>query len=287
MVVRRLAGLGRGRADGDDRIDHQVAGHDVQHRVRRGRELRQLAAAVRQDQRLGHLEALDPARVGMQPGRLDDGRPDDRDGDLGPHLDHDPLPQRLGEGIDVGPAERPGAFGAGLDQLGLHPFQPAPLGVGGGGQISGLPVLPLGLLAQRGQPFRRTGLGLEQVAHPQTGLGLHPVVDGVLVRGLRDRSAAAAGGVRGGDVHVVRDLGPGACRRRSTASSIRCIRFWVPTTLVVKAWSIGGSKDTSPAQCTTMSRSAGSAGTFGRSPSITSIRLSSSASAPRPRLAPR
>ncbi len=43
---------------------------------------------------------------------------------------------------------------------------------------------------------------------------------------------------------------------------------------------MGGSNDTSPAQCTTMSMSLGSTGTFGRSPSITSIRLSSSASGP-------
>ena len=196
----------------------------------------------------------------MQPGRLDDGRPDDRDRDLGPHLDHDPLPQRLGEGVDVGPAERPGAFGAGLDQLRLHPFQPASLGVRGGGQIPGLPVLPLGQLAQAGQPFRRTRLGLEHVAHPQAGLGLHPVVDGVLVRSLR--GWLRGGGRRCTRWRCARSAGPWIRVPSSavTASSIRCIRFWVPTTLVVKAWSIGGSKDTSPAQCTTMSRSAGSVG---------------------------
>jgi len=54
----------------------------------------------------------------------------------------------------------------------------------------------------------------------------------------------------------------------------------VPTTLVVKASSTGGSKLTSPAQCTTASRSPGSGGTSARSPSTTPSREASSASTP-------
>jgi hypothetical protein len=62
----------------DDRRDDLVDRDDVDDRVRGRRELRQLAAAVGQDQRLGHLEALDPADVRPLEGGLDDARPDDR-----------------------------------------------------------------------------------------------------------------------------------------------------------------------------------------------------------------
>ena len=195
-----------GGADRQDRVDHVIAGHDVDHGVRRGRELGQLAAAVRQDQRLGHLEALDPPRVRVQPGRLDDRRAHHGHLDVGAHVGDDPLAERLGEGVDVGPAERAGAFGARLDQLRLHPLQPPPLGVGRRGEEAGLPMLPLGLLAQRGQPLRGPRLRLDQVTHRQTGPGLGVVVDRVDVRRLRDRSAPPTCGVGGGDVHVVRDL---------------------------------------------------------------------------------
>ena len=206
MVELRSADGRLGGAYREDRVHDVVAGHDVDHRVRRRRELRQLSAAVRQDQRLGHLEALDPPRVRVQPGRLDDGRADHGHLDTGADVGDHPLTERLGEGVDVGPAERAGALGAGFHQLGLHPLQPAPLGVRCGRQVAGLAMFPLGLLAQGRQPLRGARLGLDQVPHRQSGPGLGLVVDGVHVRRLGDRAPPPPGGVGGGDVHVVRDL---------------------------------------------------------------------------------
>ena len=256
MVVRRLSRLRRGGADRDDGVDHVVAGHDVDHRVRRGREVGQLTPAVREDQRLGHLEALDPARVRVLPGRLHDRRPDDGDPDVRAGLDHRRLAQGLGEGVDVGPAQRAGPLGPGLDQLGLDPFQPAALGVGRGGQVARPPVLALGQLAQRGEPLRRTRLGLDLLAHPQAGLGLGPVVGRVLVRTLGNGTAAPTGRVRRGDVYVVRDLGRGPI--------LTTDRVPHPVQQRLGADDIGGEglvdgrvEETSPAQCTSTSRSAG------------------------------
>ena len=139
---------------------------------------------------------------------------------------------------------------------------------------------PLGLLAQCGQPLGRAGLGLEPGAHGQPGLGLDLVVD---ARARADPPGwPRAAGPRCTRWRCARSAGRcgGSRTRPLTASIIRSSSARVPTTLVTKAWSMGGSNETSPAQCTTMSRSAGSGGTFGRSPSMTSIRCSSSASAP-------
>ena len=66
---RGLPGLRGLPEDGDDGGDHVVDRHDVDDHVRRGGELGQLAAAVGEDQRLGHLEALDPARDGASRAR--------------------------------------------------------------------------------------------------------------------------------------------------------------------------------------------------------------------------
>ncbi len=83
-------------------------------RVRAGRELRQLAAAVGQDHRVGHLEALDPARVRALEGGLDDAGPVHRwSAGLGRDLLDDALAEGLGERVDVGPAEAAGALAAG------------------------------------------------------------------------------------------------------------------------------------------------------------------------------
>ena len=98
-----------------------ITGHDVDDRFRCCRKLRKLATPVRQDQRLRHLEAFDPAWIRMQPRGLDDRRPHDRDMDVPADIGHHPLAESLGEGVDVGPAQRAGSLGAGLDELGLDP----------------------------------------------------------------------------------------------------------------------------------------------------------------------
>src|SRR5215217_3636594 len=73
VVIPRLPDLGLCGADGKDCVHHVIAWHDVDNRIRGRRKLRQLAAAIGQNQRLGHLEAFDPSRMGMAPRRLDDG----------------------------------------------------------------------------------------------------------------------------------------------------------------------------------------------------------------------
>jgi HAMP domain-containing protein len=68
-------------------------------------EVGQLAAAVGEDDRVGHLEALDPARVRVDERRLDDGGAHDRDPEVAAEVGDDPLRERLGEGVDVRPAQ--------------------------------------------------------------------------------------------------------------------------------------------------------------------------------------
>ena len=173
----------------------------------RGRELGELAAAVGQDQRLGHLEALDPADVRPLEGGLDDARPDDRGATLaagvgGPALD-DPLAHRLGERVAVGPAEAAGPLGADPDQLVLDPLLARGLGGAGGGEQAGPAVLLLGLLALLGQQLGAARAVLDRLALAQAPGELGLEVDVVLDRRLGDAAAAAAGDVRRGDVHVV------------------------------------------------------------------------------------
>ena len=63
-------------------------------------------------------------------------------------------------------------------------------------------------------------------------------------------------------------------------SATRASRLRVPTMFVVNARSTGGSKETSPAQCTTAEMSVGRAGTSARSPSTTRNRAAIRASSP-------
>ena len=128
VEVLRPARLRVGRAHRDQRVDHVVDRHDVDDRVRRRGQVGQLAAAVGQDDRLGHLEALDPARVRPDQRGLDDadgrtmltgiaGAPGaSTDVPAGELLD-DPLAHRLGERVDVRPAQAAGALAAGLQLL--------------------------------------------------------------------------------------------------------------------------------------------------------------------------
>ena len=137
MIELSLSHLRLGRANRGDGVDDIVAGDDVDDGVRGGRKLGQLAPAVRQDDRVGHLETLDPAGVRISQGGLHDGRADDRDPHVTAQVHHDGLPHRLREGVDVSPAERTGPLRASGDQLLLDPCQAPPLGVLTGGQVPG------------------------------------------------------------------------------------------------------------------------------------------------------
>ena len=73
---------------------------------------------VRADDRVGHLEAVDPPRRRVQERGLDDRRPDDRERQLllGGELLHRALAHRLRERVDVRPSEGPSALPPVLDE---------------------------------------------------------------------------------------------------------------------------------------------------------------------------
>ena len=195
----------------------------------------------------------------MMLGRTIEARCVVRSGSAGPALD-DPLAHRLGERVAVGPAEAAGPLGADPDQLVLDPLLAGGLGGAGGGEQAGPAVLLLRLLALLGRaasaPRERSSTA-RRWPSPQASSVLE--VDVVLDRRLGDAAPAPAGDVRRGDVHVV-DV-PAAL---PGASSIRSSRSRTPITLVVNPSSTGGSNETSPAQCTTASRSVGSGGYVGQ-----------------------
>src|SRR5215212_7249252 len=120
----------------------------------------------------------------MAPRRLDDGGTNYRYFDVRSHVGDYTLTQSLGEGIDIGPAERPGSLGSCLHQLGLHPLDPPSLRVRGCRHEAGLAMFPLRLLTQLRELSRGTRLRLDQLAHAQPGAGLRLVVDAVQMRRL-------------------------------------------------------------------------------------------------------
>ncbi len=204
VEVRRRARLGRRGHHGDDGRHDVVDRHDVGDVVGGARELGELATAVGQDQRLGHLEALDPARVGLLERRLDDARPHDRHPAAQPGVGlDDPLAQGLGEGVAVGPAEAAGALGAEPHQLLLHPLLALLLGGRGRRQQAGTAVLLLGLGAGLGQALPAARLVLDALALRETPRQLGLDVDVVRHRALGDHAPPPAGDVGRGDVHVV------------------------------------------------------------------------------------
>ena len=176
---------------------------DVDDQVRGGRELGQFAAPVGEDQRLRHLEALDPARMGALEGGLDDAGPDDRHRSrLGVRLD-DPLPQRLGEGVAVRPAEAAGPLGAGPHQLGADPLAPLLLRRRRRGDRSGATVLLLGGFAQPSEMLGRPRPVLDDLPLREPPDELLLEVDVVVDGTFRDGTAAPPSDVGRRDVHVV------------------------------------------------------------------------------------
>ena len=74
VVVGRLVDRRRCRGGGEHRVDDQVDRDHVEHPVGQAGELRQDAAAESDDQRVGHLEPVDPPRVRVTQGALHDRR---------------------------------------------------------------------------------------------------------------------------------------------------------------------------------------------------------------------
>ena len=123
VVVLGLVLLGRVRGGRDDRVDDVVDRDHVEDRVGQAGELGQQPAAVRHDQRVGDLEAVDPAGERMLQRALDDRGAHDRQpvAVLAPQLFGGALGERLGQRVDVGPAERLGAGASDVDELGASP----------------------------------------------------------------------------------------------------------------------------------------------------------------------
>ncbi len=86
-AVGRRPGAGDGADGGGDLVDRD----DVDDALGHAGELLQQAAGVGDDDRLGHAEAPDPARLGLRPGRLDDRRAHDADRDVAPGLAQGPF----------------------------------------------------------------------------------------------------------------------------------------------------------------------------------------------------
>ncbi len=104
MEVLGRAGGRRPFRDREDHVDDEVDGDDVERAVGQPEELGQLAATVGEDERVGDLEAVDPAGVGVPQRALDDRGAHDRQpvSVARPELLCGALGERLGERVDVG-----------------------------------------------------------------------------------------------------------------------------------------------------------------------------------------
>ena len=157
LVVRRLSRRRRGGGSGQDRVDHDVDRNDVDDPVGRCREIRELAATEGQNDRLGHLEAFDPA--GMRPGQrtFDDRGPHYADGQRTRVLLEVALPERFGHRVAVGPAEAAGALPTGSDQLLAYPLLAQALGFHRDRRQPGPADFCGGLLVESGESIGSSG----------------------------------------------------------------------------------------------------------------------------------
>ncbi len=120
-VDRADAVLGRVRGGGEAGVGDEVDGDDVHpDRAVGGEAAGDDPGAVAEQDRVGDLQRLHPARVGRGERGLDDRRAHDRQL---PRLggDQPALAHRLRERVGVAPAERPGALAAALDELLVDP----------------------------------------------------------------------------------------------------------------------------------------------------------------------
>ncbi len=188
----------------EHRIDDEVGGNDVEQRIRKAREVAQDAAAEREDQRLRHPEALEPAGERLLQRAFDDGRPNDRKRDVSVQLDHRVLGHRLGERVDVGETHRVGMHAPAFDQAVLDPTLAQTLGRPRDGGRARRPHSRLRFTAQLLQNFRPPRLLLHRAAQGrQHGRFVAPVEPRVERRFLTHESPQHPAHVRGGDVHEV------------------------------------------------------------------------------------
>ena len=191
---------------GQDGVDDTVDRDQVHQALHAPGEVRDLAPGVAEDDRLGHLEAVEPARLGLAPGALDDGRPHDRQLEVAGLGQHRPLGQRLGEVVDVVPAQRPGPRDAVGDQLLLDPVEAAAFGVAGD---LGPPAGRRAFGAWAGSNRRRSGSRTHQLDAVAGGVEVGQLLAPVELRPLgqlageqlRHQAAAGAADVGRRDVH--------------------------------------------------------------------------------------
>ena len=206
VVVRGSPRL-RGRAgDRQDRVHDDVDRDDVDDALGDAGELGDLAQAVRPDDRVGHLEAVDPPGRRVEQRALDDRRPHDRQRQLLQvrELLHRSLAHRLRERVDVGPAERARARPAVARQTLRHPVLAALLGVFGHRRRTGARVLLRRLVHEVVEHLGTAGLRLDVAPRLERQLALGPPVHLVLEGVLGDDALRDAGDVRGRDVHQAR-----------------------------------------------------------------------------------
>jgi hypothetical protein len=146
----------------DDCGHDEVHGDDVDDALRHARELPQQAAGIRDEDRLGHAEASDPAGLRLGEGGLDDGRANEGDGDVASSLEQSAFAERFRIGVGVRPAKPSGAGAAGRDHPVLHPVFSEPLRLVG--QERGA----------RGAELRASGLvkGGEAIGRPALSVGV-------------------------------------------------------------------------------------------------------------------
>ena len=200
------SGVGRVRGRGESRVDDEVDRDDVEHRVGKARELGQQAATVGHDQRVGDLEAVDPARERMLQRALDDGRSHHREAvaALRPELLGGALGEGLGERVDVGPAEALGARAAVVDEASCtHSTRASSLDRATACGPS-LPCCAFAVPSVSGAAVGLARLELDALAGRTRGLVLGTPVDLVGERGLGHDALAEAADVAGRDVHDVR-----------------------------------------------------------------------------------
>src|SRR5918995_2766535 len=119
-----LGPLGTADAGGQDGVHDVVYRNDVHIALGIARKLAQDALGEGHDYGVGHPGALDPTRIRLPVAALDDGGPEYDERRLAPLFHGHPLGERLGEGVDVVPAEflRPPC--PALDEPLAHPGPP-------------------------------------------------------------------------------------------------------------------------------------------------------------------
>jgi hypothetical protein len=153
---------GTERGHGEDRAHDEVDRDDVDRPLRYAGELLQQTAGVRDDDRLGHPEPADPARMRFGQRRLDDRRTHDRHWHRALRFHQRLLAEGLRVRVCVGPSQAGGPGPPGVHELIGHPPLAPLFCLGGQGGCAGRTQLGAGVGSER----------LEHVLHPAAVLGV-------------------------------------------------------------------------------------------------------------------